>query len=150
MVLFSILYGVMLQSLAGLQAFPLGRVRCGFVGRNKDDEPILERNKFCECKQVFREENHIPLCEFDEKQITNYKKWLLGMWRKRTIWSFILLNFLPFLYFWFIFFLLGNDYWLFRYFQRKYYGTCYPSISYWHNFFGLPLEFSDFIAFITH
>ena len=111
LVLFSILYGVMLQSLAKPQSFPLGRIIRGFVGRNTDGEPIWTRKEFWECERVFREENHISFGEFDEQQITTYKKGLLDMWRKRLIWSVFLLNVLPIIYFGFTFFLLGTRYW---------------------------------------
>ena len=102
----------MLQSLQGTQSFPLGRVIRGFVGRNKHNDDVLQRKEFWECQRVFRKEKHIALGEFDEDQIAEYKKWLLGMWRWRAFSSIILLNVLPFMYFLFIFFLLGDHYWL--------------------------------------
>jgi hypothetical protein len=111
LVLFSILYGVMLQSLAKTQSFPLGRVLRGFVGRNKHNDDVLLRKEFWECQRLFMEEKQIALGEFNEDQITEYKNWLLDMWRWRAFSSFILLNVLPFLYFLGIFFLLGGHYW---------------------------------------
>lgn len=112
LVLFAILYGVMLQSLQGTQSFPLGRVVRGFVGRNKHNDDVLQRKEFWECQRVFRKEKQIALGEFDEDQIAEYKKWLVCMWRWRAFSSIILLNVLPFMYFLFIFFLLGDGYWL--------------------------------------
>lgn len=45
MVLFSILFGVQLQSLSGLMPFPLGRIICGYQGRED------HVNKYEQCAQ---------------------------------------------------------------------------------------------------
>ena len=68
LVLFSIMYGVMLQSLSGLQPFPLGRTRRGFVGRyhKGDDMDVLREREFGDCERVFFEENQISLAQFDD------------------------------------------------------------------------------------
>lgn len=84
LVLFSILYGVMLQSLIGLQPFPLVRTCKGYV---KSDGKLKTHFKYC-----------------GEKS----NKWLVSMWRKRVGVSIILLNFSPIVYLWAILELLGN------------------------------------------
>jgi hypothetical protein len=107
----------MLQSLVKTQSFPLGRALRGYIGRNNDDEAVLneecdlEELGFAECKRVFGEKNHI-VDNFNEDEIAKYKKWLLCMWRKRLVWSVFLLNVLPMIYFWFVLSILTDPYWM--------------------------------------
>ena len=75
LVLFSILYGVMLQSLSALAPFPLGRIFRGYKTR---DGQVKEDFKLCGGKS--------------NNQLTR-------MWRKRVLLSFVTLNILPMLYF---------------------------------------------------
>ncbi len=84
LVLFSILYGVMLQSLAGLQPFPLARIFRGYI-----------------------ESNGKPKTHFEHCGIKS-NSWLICMWRKRVGVSFLLLTIFPAIYFWVMFELLGN------------------------------------------
>ncbi|MFW6130706.1 MAG: hypothetical protein ACOC56_05915 [Atribacterota bacterium] len=78
--LFSILYGTMLQSLPG-GLWPLGRWFNGYIDHNG-------------------EIGYTPGWE-DLKQNEIIKKW-----RLRVLASFIILNFFPLIYFWMIFFIL--------------------------------------------
>ena len=102
LVLFSILYGAMLQSLSGLQPFPLARVFRGFVGKckNKDDFSMLYTREFWNCQSVFLEEKQITIEQFDDCNKKHYRNWLVHMWRRRVFWSFFILIFLPIVYFW--------------------------------------------------
>jgi hypothetical protein len=119
-VLFSILYGVMLQSLSRLQPFPFERVRIGFVDRNEDNDLWVDGFKgiflrwdkkgFSEClwefeSEIVREKNHKHR---QEKKDRGLSGWLLCMWRARIVCSIILLNVLPALYFLFVLIALGK------------------------------------------
>jgi len=84
LVLFSILYGVMLQSLTGLQPFPLARTFRGYI-----------------------ESNGKPKTQFEHCGKKS-NSWLIWMWRKRVGLSFLLLTIFPAIYFWAMFELLGN------------------------------------------
>lgn len=96
LVLFSILYGVMLQSLIGLQAFPLGRLRRGLV--NREGRLELFKENFEEYQKTYG------------KKVTEktFDKWLVGIWQKRFALSLVLLNILPLVYFWGILNLLNK------------------------------------------
>ncbi len=100
LVLFSILYGVMLQSLIGLQAFPLGRLRRGLVNRQGRlelfGENLEEYRKTYEKKMIRK------------KKGKTFDKWLVSIWRKRFALSLGLLNFLPLVYAWGILNLLNK------------------------------------------
>ncbi len=113
LVLFSILYGVMLQSLSGLQPFPLARLRRGFVGLNKSDYTILQRTEFWECQRVFMKEKKISCTDLINTHLNSYRTWLVGRWWWRFLGSFLLLSILPIGYFCGILFLLNDPYWSF-------------------------------------
>jgi len=82
LVLFSILYGVMLQSLTGLQPFPLGKTLRGYVLR-PDASSIEKITAYRKLKDK---------CKRKEKNE------LVSMWRWRVFWSIIILNVLPIIY----------------------------------------------------
>jgi len=105
LVLFSILYGVMLQSLFGLQPFPLGRTLQGFVSRH--NSRVMRKSEFHECLKVFREKNRIHYENlYSEQNNERFNRWLRCMWRKRVCRSFFILNFCPMVYFFYILSLL--------------------------------------------
>lgn len=77
LVLFSILYGIMLQSISGLQPFPLGRTFNGF--RSRPDATNEEKEEY---------ENSVRRCNKTEEE-------LIRMWQKRVVLSIVFLNFFP-------------------------------------------------------
>jgi len=87
LVLFSILYGVMLQSISERQAFPLGRTLRGYTKRDGMIETEFEKTGQCGQKS---------------------NAWLKGMWRKRIGLSIIFLNIFPIVYLWFVLGSLGK------------------------------------------
>jgi len=77
LVLFSILYGIMLQSIGGLQPFPLAKTLRGYIQQNGETKIY-----FGSCGGIKTD------------------KWLKCMWRKRIAWSIFILNILPIAYLW--------------------------------------------------
>ncbi len=107
LVLFSILFGVMLQSVIRLQAFPLERSLRGLVDRRGNvDLGYRDRwGRICFCRaeieacyRVFSEDHLIEQTDYRGP----FQRWLVHMWQERIFWSFIILNVLPAFYFWFI------------------------------------------------
>lgn len=85
LVLFSILYGVILQSTREWQPFPLSKTLRGYLNRHGETEIY-----FKDCGGIKSD------------------KWLTCMWRKRAFWSIFILNFLPMMYFWLVLSLLDR------------------------------------------
>lgn len=101
LVLFSILYGAMLQSLTGFHAFSWALLRRGYVKRCGSAR--LDEEKLRECKKIFDE------CKPEEAfSARAFKKWLINMWKKRLFVSLTVLIFCPFLYFFTILILLNG------------------------------------------
>lgn len=92
LVLYSILYGVMLQSLNTLRPFPWGKIRKGHLKRNK--KPNID---YKECEKIIQKSGKKP------------EKWLKSMWIKRLFISIIILNILPILHLWLIYNLLNRE-----------------------------------------
>ena len=92
MVLFSILYGVQLQSLSGLMPFPLGRIICGYQEREG------HINKYEQCAQRRMRQTY----KARNIQDKNFEKWSQHVWVWRFLISAFVLNILPILYFIFI------------------------------------------------
>ncbi len=109
-VLFSILYGVMLGGLSRLQPFPFERARIGFVDRNGEDILRWKKKKFSECQREFDSEINQEKNpkRRQKKQERGLSGWLVCMWRKRIVYSIILLNVCPAIYFWFVLIALGE------------------------------------------
>lgn len=86
--LFSIMFGVMLQSLSGLMPFPLGRIFGGYV-----EQEGVNNQKEINAQNRMRNEYNKRI-ETPSEEI-----WMIHVWKCRFFLSFILLNFIPILYY---------------------------------------------------